>query len=63
MLKIYAFSQKFSAGRLDWGILLVISLEFQGNKVSTVFYDTAYFFNSKGMTSDPPNHGAPQRNT
>ena len=26
----------------DWGILLVISLEFQGNKASTVFYDTAY---------------------
>ncbi|WP_302553525.1 hypothetical protein [uncultured Bilophila sp.] len=38
---IYFFS-KFSAGGLcGWGILLVISLEFQGNKASTVFYDTA----------------------
>ena len=37
------FFSKFSAGGLcDWGILLVISLEFQGNKASTVFYDTAY---------------------
>ena len=45
MLKIYAFSQKFSAGGLcGWGILLVISLEFQGNKASTVFYDTAKRF-------------------
>jgi len=36
---------KFSAGGLcDWGILLIISLEFQGNKASTVFYDTALFF-------------------
>ncbi|WP_308770639.1 hypothetical protein [uncultured Bilophila sp.] len=36
------FFSKFSAGGLcDWGILLVISLEFQGNKASTVFYDTA----------------------
>ena len=36
------FFSKFSAGgRCDWGILLVISLEFQGNKASTVFYDTA----------------------
>ena len=46
MLKIYAFSPKFSAGGLcDWGILLVISLEFQGNKASTVFYDTTKLFN------------------
>ena len=45
MLKIYVFSPKFSAGGLcDWGILLVISLEFQGNKASTVFYDTAKRF-------------------
>ena len=37
------FFSKFSAGGLcDWGILLVISLEFQGNKASTVFYDTAF---------------------
>ena len=37
---------QFSAGGLcDWGILLVISLEFQGNKASTVFYDTANNFN------------------
>ena len=37
-----AVSPKFSAGGLcDWGILLVISLEFQGNKASTAFYDTA----------------------
>ena len=36
------FSFNLSAGGLcDWGILLVISLEFQGNKASTVFYDTA----------------------
>ena len=36
------FFSKFSAGGLcDWGILLVISLEFQGNKASTAFYDTA----------------------
>ena len=36
------FFSKFSAGGLcDWGIFLVISLEFQGNKASTVFYDTA----------------------
>ncbi|WP_302552504.1 hypothetical protein, partial [uncultured Bilophila sp.] len=36
------FLSKFSAGGLcDWGIFLVISLEFQGNKASTVFYDTA----------------------
>ena len=35
------FLSKFSAGGLcDWGILLVISLEFQGNKASIVFYDT-----------------------
>ena len=41
ILKIYIFS-KFSVGGLcDWGIFLVISLEFQGNKASTVFYDTA----------------------
>ena len=40
---ICSFS-KFSAGGLcDWGILLVISLEFQGNKASTVFYGTAKF--------------------
>ena len=33
---------KFSAdGLCDWGILLVIYLEFQGNTASTVFYDTA----------------------
>jgi len=39
------FFSKFSAGGLcDWGILLIISLEFQGNKASTVFYDTALFF-------------------
>ena len=32
------FFSKFSAGGFcDWGILLVISLEFQGNKASTVF--------------------------
>ena len=40
------FFSKFSAGGLcDWGILLVISLEFQGNKASTVFYDTSNNFN------------------
>jgi len=40
------FFSKFSAGGLcDWGILLVISLEFQGNKASTVFYDAANNFN------------------
>ena len=34
---------QFSAGGVcNWGILLVISLEFQGNKASTVFYDTAF---------------------
>jgi len=39
------FFSKFSAGGLcDWGILLIISLEFQGNKASTVFYGTALFF-------------------
>ena len=39
------FFSKLSAGGLcDWGILLVISLEFQGNKASTVFYDTANIF-------------------
>ena len=38
------FFSRFSAGGLcDWGILLIISLEFQGNKASTVFYDTALF--------------------
>ena len=47
MLKIYVFFSKFSAGGLcDWGILLVISLKFQGNKASTVFYDTANYFYS-----------------
>jgi len=36
------FFSEFSAGGLcGWGILLVISLEFQGNKASTVFYGTA----------------------
>ena len=40
------FFSKFSAGGLcDWGIFLVISLEFQENKASTVFYDTANNFN------------------
>ena len=40
--EIYAFFSNISAdGLRDWGILLVISLEFQGNKASTVFYDTA----------------------
>ena len=34
---------QFSAGGVcNWGILLVISLEFQGSKASTVFYDTAF---------------------
>ena len=48
MLKTYAFFSKFSAGGLcDWGILLVISLAFQGNKASTVFYGTAFLKNSK----------------
>ena len=37
------FSFNLSAGGLcDWGILLVISLKFQGNKALTVFYDTAF---------------------
>ena len=37
------FLSNLSAGGLcDWGILLVILSEFQGNKVSTVFYDTAF---------------------
>ncbi|WP_337431838.1 hypothetical protein, partial [Bilophila sp.] len=31
-----------AGGLYGWGILLVIHLEFQGNKASTVFYDTAY---------------------
>ena len=45
ILKNICFLSKFSAGGLcDWGILLVISLEFQGNKASTVFYGTALFF-------------------
>ena len=35
------FSNVSAGGLRDWGILLVISLEFQGNKASTVFYDTA----------------------
>ena len=35
--EIYAFFSNISAdGLRDWGILLVISLEFQGNKASTV---------------------------
>ncbi|WP_337432041.1 hypothetical protein [Bilophila sp.] len=39
------FFSKLSAGGLcDWGILLVIPLEFQGNKASTVFYDTTIFY-------------------
>ena len=37
------FSNVSAGGLRDWGILLVISLEFQGNKASTVFYDTALF--------------------
>ena len=36
------FSNVSTGGLRDWGILLVISLEFQGNKASTVFYDTAF---------------------
>ncbi|WP_308771818.1 hypothetical protein [uncultured Bilophila sp.] len=35
------FSNLSADGLCDWGILLVISLEFQGNKASTAFYDTA----------------------
>ena len=35
------FSYLSADGLCDWGILLVISLEFQGNKASTAFYDTA----------------------
>ena len=39
------FFSKYSAGGLcDWGILLVIPLEFQGNKASTVFYGTGIFY-------------------
>ena len=38
------FSNVSAGGLRDWGILLVISLEFQGNKASTVFYDTATHF-------------------
>ena len=45
MLKIYAFSPNFPlVGSVIGGILLVIFLKFQGNKASTVFYDTALFF-------------------
>ena len=45
------FFSRYSAGGLcDWGILLVIPLEFQGNKASTVFYDTAFRF---GLSSRP----------
>ena len=39
-LKIYAFLQIFRWWALWLGDLLLISLEFQGNKASTVFYDT-----------------------
>ena len=46
----YMLFLQFSAGGLcDWGILLVISLEFQGNKASTVFYGTALFFTFQTM--------------
>ncbi|WP_302551355.1 hypothetical protein [uncultured Bilophila sp.] len=44
------FFSNFSAGGFcDWGILLAISLEFQGNKASTVFYGTALFFTFQTM--------------
>ena len=43
------FFSSFPAGGLcGWGILLVISLEYWGNKASTVFYDTALFFSLLG---------------
>ena len=38
------FSNVSAGGLRDWGILLVISLEFQGNKASTIFYDTVTHF-------------------
>ena len=41
------FLQISAGGLCAWGILLVISLAFQGNKASTVFYGTAFFKNSK----------------
>ena len=44
------FSNLSVDGLCDWGILLVIPLEFQGNKASTVFYDTAFRF---GLSSRP----------
>ena len=45
------FLQISAGGLCDWGILLVISLAFQGNKASTVFYGTAFFKNSKAVSS------------
>ena len=51
------FFSKFSAGGLcGWGILLVISLKFQGNKASTVFYDTALANHQK---DECPTFGGP----
>ncbi|WP_337432370.1 hypothetical protein, partial [Bilophila sp.] len=45
------FFSRYSVGGLcDWGILLVIPLEFQENKASTVFYDTVFRF---GLSSRP----------
>ena len=44
---ICLFSEFSAGGLCDWGILLVISLEFQGNKASTVFYGTALFLHFK----------------
>ncbi|WP_308771991.1 hypothetical protein [uncultured Bilophila sp.] len=41
ILKIYIFSAFSSGGIHGWGILLVISLEFQGIKHQPFFYDTA----------------------
>ena len=44
-----------AGGFCDWGILSVISLEFQGNKASTVFYDTA-LSNAFGVFAEPVKH-------
>ena len=49
----YMLFCQFSAGGLhDWGILLVISLEFQGKKHQSFSYGTAFFLSYVWETVD-----------
>ena len=50
MKQPHAMTEPSLMGFMIGDMLLVIPLEFQGNKASTVFYDTAFRF---GLSSRP----------